>query len=84
MDFIVDALNEAHGTSLDVGFFDKLGLETLRYEWEFNKDAGFTEKDDELPAFFFEEPLPPTGKTQRHRSAEVNRHMRELLQQGAD
>ncbi len=83
-DFIVNALNDAHGTSLDVGFFDKLGLDALRYEWAFNKDAGFTEKDDELPAFFFEEPLPPTGKTQRHRSADVNRHLRELLQQGAD
>ena len=83
-DFVVKALNDAHGTSLDATFFDTLGLATLRYEWAFNKDAGFTEKDDEYPDFFFKEPLEPTGKTQRHHSAEVNGYLRELLQQGAD
>jgi aldehyde:ferredoxin oxidoreductase len=54
-------------------------LEALRMEWEFNKAAGFTEKDDELPEFFYSEALAPTGKTARHRSAEVNRRLRELL-----
>jgi len=82
--FIVAALNDAHGTNLDQSFFDEIGLETLRLEWAFNKEAGFTEDDDELPSFFFDEGLPPTGKKQRHRSAEVNRYMRALLQQGAD
>ena len=82
-DFIVAAINNAHGTSFDTDFFDQIGLETLRYEWAFNKEAGFTEDDDELPEFFFDEPLQPTGKTQRHRSEEVNRYMRELLQEGA-
>jgi aldehyde:ferredoxin oxidoreductase len=78
-DFVVKALNDAHGTSLDATFFDTLGLATLRYEWAFNKDAGFTEKDDEYPDFFFDEPLEPTGKTQRHHAAEVNGYLRELL-----
>jgi aldehyde:ferredoxin oxidoreductase len=78
-ELVVGALNDAHGTQLDASFMQKLGLETLRLEWEFNKAAGFTEKDDELPAFFYAEPLPPTHKTARHHSAEVNRRLRELL-----
>ena len=78
-ELVVGALNDAHGTQLDASFMQKLGLETLRLEWEFNKAAGFTEKDDELPAFFYAEPLPPTQKTARHHSAEVNRRLRELL-----
>lgn len=78
-ELVVGALNDAHGTELDPSFMQKLGLETLRLEWAFNKAAGFTEKDDELPAFFYAEPLPPTQKAARHRSAEVNRSLRELL-----
>ena len=76
---IVGALNDAHGTQLEPAFMQQLGLETLRMEWEFNRAAGFTEKDDDLPEFFYTEPLAPTQKTARHRSAEVNRRLRELL-----
>ena len=28
----------------------------------FNRNAGFTSKDDRLPKMFYEEPLPPTNK----------------------
>ena len=80
---IVDALNRAHGTELDAGFYRRLGLETLRDEWEFNKQAGFTEEDDELPDFFRNEALPPTGKKARHSSAAVNAHLRDLLARDA-
>jgi aldehyde:ferredoxin oxidoreductase len=78
-ELVVTALNDAHGTALDTSFMKTLGLETLRNEWAFNKQAGFTEKDDELPEFFYAEPLAPSNKAARHRSAEVNRSMRELL-----
>jgi aldehyde:ferredoxin oxidoreductase len=78
-ELIVTALNDAHGTSLDVSFMKTLGMEALRNEWEFNKQAGFTEKDDELPDFFYNEPLAPTNRAARHRSTEVNRALRELL-----
>jgi aldehyde:ferredoxin oxidoreductase len=78
-ELIVTALNDAHGTKLDASFLKTLGMETLRNEWAFNKQAGFTEKDDELPDFFYDEPLAPSNKAARHRSAEVNRSMRELL-----
>ena len=45
--------------------------ESLRKEWkavlsterEFNRKAGFSAADDRLPAFFYDEPLPPHNKT---------------------
>jgi aldehyde:ferredoxin oxidoreductase len=40
-------------------------METLKLEHEFNRLAGFTEKDDELPSFFLTEPLPPSDKKAR-------------------
>ena len=36
-----------------------LGLRVLKTEREFNRKAGFTNKDDRLPAMFYKEPLPP-------------------------
>ena len=36
-----------------------IGTRVLKAEREFNKKAGFTSKDDRLPKFFYEEPLPP-------------------------
>ncbi len=70
---IVDALNDALGTQLPVDFLRILGRETIELEDKFNADAGFTEEDDELPSFFYEEALPPTNNTARHHTAEVNR-----------
>ncbi len=78
-DLVVSALNDAHGTNLDASFMRTLGMEALKMEWEFNRAAGFTEKDDELPEFFYTEPLAPTNRVARHHSAEVNRSLRELL-----
>ena len=79
IDFIVDALNEAHGTKFDESKFMKIGREALEMEWRFNKDAGFTDQDDEMPDFFFGEALAPSGKKQRHKSADVNKHLRTLI-----
>ncbi|TFF85444.1 MAG: aldehyde ferredoxin oxidoreductase [Promethearchaeota archaeon] len=46
---------------LGVDEFDitKVGSEILKNELEFNRKAGFTEKDDRLPEFFYEEPVLP-------------------------
>lgn len=60
-EFIANALNAAHGTALMPAFFEALGRDALRLEKEFSTQAGFTEKDDELPAFLYEEALPPTN-----------------------
>lgn len=70
---IVAALNDALGTQLPDNFLRTLGRETLDMEDRFNEAAGFTEADDELPSFFYDEALPPTNNTARHHTAEVNR-----------
>jgi aldehyde:ferredoxin oxidoreductase len=70
--FIADAANAAHGTSLTPDFFEALGREALRLEREFNRRAGFTEQDDELPEFFYEEPVPPTNHVARFHASDVH------------
>jgi aldehyde:ferredoxin oxidoreductase len=72
LQFITDSINAAHGTSLTTDFFEALGREALKLEYEFNKRAGFTAKDDELPAFFYTEPLPPTNHVARFHGADVH------------
>jgi aldehyde:ferredoxin oxidoreductase len=71
-DFVVDAINGAHGTELTTSFFEALGRETLRLEREFNRQAGFGVEDDDLPAFFYEEPLPPTNHVARFHGSDVH------------
>jgi aldehyde:ferredoxin oxidoreductase len=72
LDFLTDALNAAFGTSLTKAFFERLGQATLRYEREFNQAAGFTAADDELPAFFYQESLPPTNQVARFHGEELH------------
>ena len=79
MDLIVNTLNDAHGTNFDASFFTELGREALQLEWEFNRQAGFSEDDDELPSFFYDEALAPSGKIARHHSGQINQHLRTLL-----
>jgi aldehyde:ferredoxin oxidoreductase len=71
-EFLANAINAAHGTSLTKDFFEPLGRDALRLEYEFNRRAGFTEKDDELPEFFYTEPLPPTNHVARFHGADVH------------
>ena len=78
-DLVIGALNDATGSNFDTAFIEELGRETLRLEWEFNKRAGFTEADDELPAFFYSEALAPSDKTARHHTAEVNKALDALM-----
>ena len=47
------------GDAWDADALTQLGKETLTYERLFNNHAGFTAADDRLPAFFYEEALPP-------------------------
>ena len=77
-EMMVTAMNDAHDGDVTVEDLKEMGAVTLRLEHEFNIQAGFTEADDELPAFFYDEPLAPSGKTARLMSAEVNEAMREL------
>jgi aldehyde:ferredoxin oxidoreductase len=72
IEFIVNAINAACGTTLTKEFFSALGRETLRLEHEFNRRAGFTERDDELPEFFYTEALPPTNHVARFHGRDVH------------
>ena len=70
-EFIANALNDAHNTELTASFYTELGRTTLDLENAFNEAAGFTLEDNELPRFFYEEPVEPTGKVARFHNAEV-------------
>jgi aldehyde:ferredoxin oxidoreductase len=55
----LNAMNAKLGTQLGPDDIPAMGIRVLKAEREFNRKAGFTEKDDRLPKFFYEEPLPP-------------------------
>lgn len=71
IDFMVNALNDAHGTNLSIEFYKQLGVNTLSLENDFNREAGFDIVDDDLPEFFYTEALTPTNSTARFHGAEV-------------
>ncbi len=52
-------MNAKLGTRLGSDDIAQMGVRVLRAEKEFNRKAGFTNKDDRLPEFFYKEPLPP-------------------------
>ncbi|MCP4683061.1 MAG: aldehyde ferredoxin oxidoreductase, partial [Desulfobacterales bacterium] len=55
-------INAKLGTQLGPDELLKLGEKVIVAEREFNQKAGFTNKDDRLPEFFYKEPLPPHNK----------------------
>jgi len=59
----LNAMNARFGTHLVGDDIPALGIRVLKEELEFNRKAGFTHKDDRLPEFFYNEPLPPHNKT---------------------
>jgi len=75
---IADAINDAFGADVDPDWLIDIARETLRLEARFNTAAGFTQKEDELPQFFANEPLPPTNRTARMFAAEVNGFLKEF------
>jgi len=56
---LVKALSAKIGAPLGADAISQLGMRTLKTEREFNRKAGFTNKDDRLPEFFYKEKLPP-------------------------
>jgi len=56
---LLKMINAKLGTKLTFEDLIELGVRVLKTEREFNRSAGFTAKDDRLPKFFYEEPLPP-------------------------
>jgi len=52
-------INAKFGTQLGADDIPGMGIRVLKEEREFNRRAGFTNQDDRLPRFYYEEPLPP-------------------------
>jgi aldehyde:ferredoxin oxidoreductase len=59
----LNAMNAKFGTQMGPDDIPALGIRVLKAELEFNRKAGLTRKDDRLPEFFYNEPLPPHNKT---------------------
>jgi aldehyde:ferredoxin oxidoreductase len=56
---LIDLINARYGLSLTGDDVTNLGKSILKTERGFNQAAGFTNADDRLPEFFYNEPLPP-------------------------
>ncbi len=58
----IKAVNAKLGVELALTSLTDVGTRILKAERAFNRRAGFTNKDDRLPRFFYEEPLPPHNR----------------------
>jgi aldehyde:ferredoxin oxidoreductase len=67
------ATNAKLGPQLALEDLPSLGIKVLKAEREFNKRAGFTNNDDRLPMFFYEEPLPPHNTVFAFSNEEIDR-----------
>ena len=76
-EFIVTSINDALGTELTEDFYREMGQETLDLEWAFNRAAGFVTADDDLPDFFYSDPLPPTNHIARFRGDDLQAFFKE-------
>ncbi|MBI5519941.1 MAG: aldehyde ferredoxin oxidoreductase [Desulfovibrio sp.] len=56
---VADLVSASTGKPCSVDDIVNMGVNCLKDELAFNKAAGFTDKDDQLPDFFVNEPLPP-------------------------
>ncbi len=61
MEIITKAMNAMHGTSLKINDVINIGKKILKNEIEFNEKAGIGQDTNDLPEFFREEPLEPSG-----------------------
>ncbi|MEG6616796.1 aldehyde ferredoxin oxidoreductase C-terminal domain-containing protein [Peptococcaceae bacterium 1198_IL3148] len=69
-DAIADLVNAQCDLSLTEDDLTEMGKSILKIEREFNRKAGITEKDDQLPEFFTEE-IPPHNTTWDFTSEEL-------------
>jgi len=61
MPFLAELVAFASGAKTTPERLLEQGLQVLRIEAEFNRGAGITNRDNDLPAFFRNEPLPGSG-----------------------
>jgi len=60
---LMDVIGSFTGKGMTGDDFVALGKKILKLERDFNSAAGFSSKDDRLPAYFQKEPLAPHGVT---------------------
>jgi aldehyde:ferredoxin oxidoreductase len=58
---MADMVAAKYGGEWDINKLMGLAVQTLSMEKQFNRDAGFTAKDDRLPDFFYTDALPNSG-----------------------
>jgi len=58
LDLVLDLLNARYGWDLDMGWFERMGIETLKDEYRFNELAGFNRAHQRLSEAFTERELP--------------------------
>ncbi len=58
LDLVLDMLNARYGWDLDAGWFERMGIETLKDEYRFNELAGFSRASHRLSEAFTERELP--------------------------
>ncbi len=59
LDTIAKLISSRFGKNFTAEDIAKTGIEILKDEYSFNRDAGFTAAHDQLPDFFINEELPP-------------------------
>jgi aldehyde:ferredoxin oxidoreductase len=85
LDEMRQLFNLMYGLDLSGPDIVAYGWHCLEDEWEFNRRAGFTEKDDQIPEFMTTEPVPTSGsvfdvsKEDLHRAYEPVEFREELL-----
>lgn len=70
---LIDMMNAFHGLSMTAADVGVLGQRIVMMERDFNKRAGFTEKDDRLPDYFKKEPLAPHNVVFQVKDEELDR-----------
>jgi aldehyde:ferredoxin oxidoreductase len=61
MQILADAINAMYNLKLTREDIIKIGIRIIRKELKFNEKAGITQKMNDIPNFFREEPSKPTG-----------------------
>lgn len=84
VDFFAESINDAVGTELKPTFFYAMGIETLEFEKKFNDAAGFTDADDDLPEFFYKEPINASDDLARFYGKDVHDIFDKLGKVGAE
>ena len=69
---LIDLINARFGISLTADDVTNLGKYILKTEKGFNEKAGFTNIDDRLPEFFYNEELPPHNVVFDFTGAEID------------